>query len=161
MDSQYGEIAAKDRLAIGESFSTNAIPLYLTNYNEKIDMDSTDTKCKIVKFQFESPHNDADKYSFSMRVPELRDGKFLHLNGSDKVMIRQKLAKPIIKLTDSVAFTTYYNKMFIVSTNGNLNKRTSKIKKYMKYIRKNYSNLILGRYFDFTPGYFAHRQKNI
>ena len=161
MDSQYEEIAAKDRLAIGESFSTSAIPLYLTNYNEKIDMDSTDTKCKIVKFQFESPHNDADKYSFSMRVPELRDGKFLHLNGSDKVMIRQKLAKPIIKLTDSVAFTTYYNKMFIVSTNGNLNKRTSKIKKYMKYIRKNYSNLILGRYFDFTPGYFAHRQKNI
>ena len=161
MDSQYEEVATKDRLDIGESFSNNAIPLYLTNYNEKKDMDSTDTKCKIVKFQFESPYNDSDKYSFSLRIPELRDGKFLHLNGSDKVMIRQKLAKPIIKLTDSVAFTTYYNKMFIVSTNGNLNKRTGKIKKYIKYLRKNYSNLVLGKYFDFTPGYFVHRYKNI
>lgn len=161
MDSQYEEVATKDRLNIGESFSNNAIPLYLTNYNEKTDMESTDTKCKIVKFQFESPYNDSDKYSFSLRIPELRDGKFLHLNGSDKVMIRQKLAKPIIKLNDSVAFTTYYNKMFIISTNGNLNKRTGKIKKYIKYLRKNYSNLILGKYFDFTPGYFVHRYKNI
>ena len=160
MDKQYEEIAKKDRIDIGESFSSNTIPLYLTNYNEKQDMISTDTKANLTQFTFESPYNTEDRYTFTVRIPELRDGKFLHLNGSDKVMIRQKLAKPIIKLNDSVVFTTYYNKMFIIPSIGNLNRKTGKIKKYIKYIRKNYSNTILAKYFDFSPAYFTQRQKN-
>ena len=161
MDEQYEEIAKKDRLEIAESLNHTSVPLFLTKYKESKNMDVKDTAAKSIQMTFESPDNANDKYTFTMNVPELRDGKFLHINGSDKVMIRQKMALPIIKLDDAVVFTTYYNKMFIKTTNANLSKGVAKIKKYIKFIRKKFPSTYLKKWFSFTPAFYNARHENV
>lgn len=159
-DNQYQEQSKKDRLNIGESMASNSLPLYMTNYKEEIDEKSNDTYSKIVQYTFESPNSTKEKHTFSVRVPELREGRYLYVNGSDKVMVRQKLALPIIRLSDSVVFTTYYNKMFITHSSGNLSKKTAKIKKFITYIRKHISFNDLQKNFTFTPAYFTQVKLN-
>lgn len=160
MDLEYAKIAKKNRIDIGEKFSKATTPLFLSNYKEKEDLTSADTKSKLVQYQFQSPTNTKEKHTFTVRVPELRDGKFLHVNGSDKVMVRQKMALPITKIKDKVLFTSYFGKMFIQATRGNLSKVSAKFKRWIKYLRKNYSFSILKKYFDFTPAYFEKIKTN-
>ena len=161
MDIAYESISKKDKIEIGESFNSNSVPLYMTNFNEKEDIVSKDTKSNLVQYTFESPYNSNERHTFTMRVPTLRDGKFLHMNGSDKVMIRQKMAKPIIRLKDNVAFTSYYNKMFINPTAGNLTKRTAIIKKFIRHLRKNNTSTVLSKWCNFTPAYSKARSNNL
>ena len=159
MDSQYAKtMAKKNRVDIGETFKKSTVPLFMSDYKEKDDDKSADTKSKIVSYKFASPDKD-ETHSFTVRVPELRDGKFLHINGSDKVMIRQKMALPIINLGDRVLFTTYFGKLFIGLTRGNLSKKVGKIKRYIKYIRKNFSANDLKEW-EFTPAYYKRKDDN-
>ena len=44
-------------------------------------------------------------------------------------MVRQKMALPITKVKDKVLFTSYFGKMFIQATRGNLSKISAKFKK--------------------------------
>ena len=150
-DTQYANQSKKDRMDIGQSMSTNTVPLFMTNYNESIDEKSNDTYCKNVQYTFESPDSTKEKHTFTIKVPELREGRYLYINGSDKVMIRQKMALPIIHLEDSVVFTTYYNKMFVTLSSGNITKKSAKIKKFITYIRKNIPFSKLASHFTFTP----------
>lgn len=160
MDLEYAKIAKKNRVDIGEKFSKATTPLFLANYKEKDDVNSADTKAKLVQYQFQSATNTKEKHTFTVRVPELREGKFLHINGSDKVMVRQKMALPITKVKDKVLFTSYFGKMFIQATRGNLSKISAKFKRWIKYIRKNYPFSTLKQYFDFTPAYFEKIKTN-
>ena len=150
-DTQYSNQSKKDRIEIGESMSTNTVPLFMTNYNEKLDEKSNDTYCKNIQYTFESPDSTKEKHTFTIKVPELREGRYLYINGSDKIMIRQKMALPIIHLEDSVVFTTYYNKMFVKLSAGNVTKKSAKIKKFVNYIRKNIPFATLSKNFTFTP----------
>lgn len=159
-DTQYENQSKKDRMDIGESMSTNTVPLFMTNYNEKFDEKSNDTYCKNVQYTFESPDSTKEKHTFTIKVPELREGRYLYINGSDKVMIRQKMALPIIHLEDSVVFTTYYNKMFVTLSSGNITKKSAKIKKFINYIRKNIPYSKLATNFTFTPIYHKESLHN-
>ena len=161
MDEQYEGIAKKDRLEIAESFNHASIPLFLTKYKEEKNMVTKDTLTRTVQMSFESPHTSNERHTFSLNVPELREGKFLHINGSDKVMIRQKMALPIVKLENDVIFTSYYNKIFIRTTTANLSKGVSKIKKYLKYVRKKHNATYLKKYFNFIPAHHKAKYENI
>lgn len=161
MDKQYEEIAKKDRLDIAESLNKNSVPLYLTNYKDVQNTTTKDTYSRKVQMTFESPYNNKEKHTFTMNIPELRDGKFLHLNGSDKVMIRQKIALPIIRLDDGVICTSYYGKLFIKLTNGNLSKSVARIKSFIKLSRKKFTNNYLKKWFSFTPAYYIAKSENI
>lgn len=160
MDKQYERISRKNRMDIGESFKSASIPLFMTKYTEKEDTSSPDTKSKLVSYTFSSPEDSKISHSFTVRVPELRDGKFLHINGSDKVMGRQKMTLPIIKVKDRVLLTSYFGKMFIDISRGNISKKAAKFKRYIKLIRKNYEYSDLTKYFDFTPAYFGAMKYN-
>lgn len=160
MDKQYEATAKKARVEMGDNISKGATPLFLSNYKEKEDETSVDNKCKSVSYTFQSPDNSKNSHSFTVRVPELRDGKFLHINGSDKVMVRQKMTLPITRLGNEVLFSSYFGKVFISVSRGNLSKPLGKIKRYFKYIRKKYKADVLGKYFDFTPAYFDLKNKN-
>ena len=161
MDKQYEEIAKKDRLDIAESLNKNSVPLYLTNYKDVQNNTTKDTYSRKVQMTFESPYNNKEKHTFTMNIPELRDGKFLHINGSDKVMIRQKIALPIIRLDDGVVCTSYYGKLFIKLTNGNLSKSVARIKSFIKLSRKKFTNNYLKKWFSFTPAYYIAKSENI
>lgn len=161
MDKQYEKTAKKVRIEIGDNFAKSDTPLMLSNYKERDDDTSPDTKGKVVSYTFQSPNNTNESHSFTVRVPELRDGKFLHLNGSDKVLIRQKMSLPIIKIKDRVLFTTYYGKMFFEVSRGNISKIVAKVKRYIKYVRKTYTSKELNPYFDFAPAYFDCEDNNI
>lgn len=159
-DTQYEEkFAQKDRLSTAESLNKTSVPLFLTNYKEKETTLDT-TKAKDVQFTFESPMT-KEKHTFTVAVPELRDGKFLHLNGSDKVMVRQKIALPVIKLTDAVMITTYYNKVTVTKTVGNLTPFTAKIKSLSRFLKKNVYSSTYRTYFDLTPAIHIQQKKNI
>ena len=159
-DNQYQKQAKKDRVDIGKSLETNSVPLFMTDYNEKVDDKLADSYVKSVQYTFESPNSTKERHTFTVRVPELREGRYLYVNGSDKAMIRQKVALPIIRLKDRVVFTSYYNKMFIDYGSGNLTKKTAKIKKFIKYIRKHFSFNDLKINFDFAPAFYSNREKN-
>lgn len=161
MDKQYTEIAKKDRLDIAESLNHNSVPLYLTNYKDEENMTSKDTYARKVQMTFESPHNNKEKHTFTLNVPELRDGKFLHINGSDKVIIRQKIALPIIRLTDGVVMTSYYGKMFMGLTNANLSKTVARVKSFIKLLRKKFPNTYLKKWFNFTPAFYVSKDQNV
>ena len=160
-DTQYQAQAMKDRMEIGSSLSTNDIPLFMTNYNEKIDENNVDNYMKSVQFTFENPDSAKEKHTFTVNVPELREGRYLYINGSDKVMIRQKMALPIIRLSEKVAFTSYYNKIFVEATSGNVTKKSAKIKKFIKFIRKTFSYNDLKDNFVFSPAYHSAKHKNM
>ena len=117
------------------------------------------TKGKDVQYTFESPVT-KERHTFTVTVPELRDDKFLHLNGSDKVMIRQKLALPVIKLSNSVIITTYYNKVTIYKTVGNLTPFIGKVKSFTRYLKKNIRTKEYSKYFDLTPCFHTQQFKN-
>lgn len=161
MDKQYEKTAKKVRMEVGENFAKSDTPLMLSNYKERDDDTSPDTKGKVINYTFQSPNNTKESHSFTVRVPELRDGKFLHLNGSDKVLIRQKMSLPIIKIKDRVLFTSYYGKMFFEVSRGNISKIVAKVKRYIKYVRKTYSSKELNPYFNFAPAYFDCEDNNI
>ena len=161
MDKQYEEIAKKDRLDIAESLNKNSVPLYLTNYKDVQDNKSKDTYSRKVQMTFESPYNNKEKHTFTMNIPELRDGKFLHINGSDKVIIRQKIALPIIRLEDGVVCTSYYGKLFIRLTNGNLSKSVARVKSFIRLCRKKFTNNYLKKWFSFTPAYYTAKSENV
>ena len=161
LDEQYAKIAKKDRLDIAESFNSNSVPLYLTNYKDELNTKATDNYSRRVQMTFESPVNANEKHTFSMNIPTLREGKFLHINGSDKVMIRQKMALPIIRLDNRVVMTSYYNKMFMDLTTGNLSKSVARIKAFIKVLRKDYPPSYLKKYFSFVPAYYTARKENL
>ena len=160
LDEQYEAIAKKDRLAVAESLNKTSVPLYLTGYKDKQNMDSKDTYTRKVQMTFESPYNSKEKHTFTMNIPELRDGKFLHINGSDKVMIRQKMALPIIKLDDGVVITSYYGKLFLSLTTGNLSKSVARIKSFIKLMRKKFPQNYLKKWFSFIPAYYVAKDEN-
>lgn len=160
LDEQYEAIAKKDRLAVAESLNKASVPLYLTGYKDKQNMESKDTYTRKVQMTFESPYNSKEKHTFTMNIPELRDGKFLHVNGSDKVMIRQKMALPIIKLDDGVVMTSYYGKLFLSLTTGNLSKSVARIKSFIKLMRKKYPQNYLKKWFSFIPAYYVAKNEN-
>lgn len=158
MDKEYEKTAKKTRMDVGDNMSNAATPLFMSGYKEKED-NSADTKSKVVSYTFTDP-NSNNTHSFTVRVPELRDGKFLHINGSDKVLIRQKMALPIIKIKDNVLFTSYYGKMFFDVSRGNISKSVAKVKRYIRYIRKNHTSSELNDNFDFTPAFFFCDKSN-
>lgn len=160
MDSQYEKIAKKNRIEIGDTFSKATTPLFMSNYKEKDDDKSYDTKSKLVSYQFQSPYKADEKHSFTVKVPTLRDGKFLHINGSDKVMVRQKLSLPVIKLKDQVLLTSYFGKIFIKLSRGNVSKKAAKFKRFIKFVRNKYTFDKLKRYFNFTPSYYGLKDSN-
>lgn len=159
MDKQYAEKHARtDRIKSAKQLNESSVPLFLTNYKEKETTLST-TKGKDVQYTFESPVT-KERHTFTVTVPELRDDKFLHLNGSDKVMIRQKLALPVIKLSNSVIITTYYNKVTIYKTVGNLTPFIGKVKSFTRYLKKNIPTKEYSKYFDLTPCFHTQQFKN-
>ena len=160
LDEQYEAIAKKDRLAVAESLNKASVPLYLTGYKDKQNMESKDTYTRKVQMTFESPFNSKEKHTFTMNIPELRDGKFLHINGSDKVMIRQKMALPIIKLDDGVVMTSYYGKLFLSLTNGNLSKSVARIKSFIRLMKRKYPQNYLKKWFSFIPAYYVAKDEN-
>lgn len=159
MNSQYEKTARKTRVEIGDNLNNAKIPLFLSKYKEKNDT-SKDTSSNVVSYTFSSPNDAKQTHSFTVRVPKLRDGKYLYLNGSDKVMVRQKIALPVVHLKDRVLFTSYFGKMFFSISRGNITTTEGKIKRYIKLIRKKYSSVELAEFFNFVPAYFDNAKNN-
>lgn len=159
MNAQYEKTARKTRVEIGDNLNKAKIPLFLSNYKEKQDT-AKDTSSNVVSYTFTSPDDAKKTHSFTVRVPKLRDGKYLYLNGSDKVVVRQKMSLPVIHMKDRVLFTSYFGKMFFTIARGNVTKTEGKIRRYIKNIRKNFSSVELSDYFDFVPAYFENVKSN-
>lgn len=140
MNKQYRLKKSKtDQMNILSSISKADNPLFLTNVKETKDTESHDSLITKLHVTYESLEDGKDnRHSFTLNIPELRDDKFLYLGNSDKVMSRQKIALPIVRLKNEVVFTTYYNKMFIRPSSGNISRKNYKIKKFIKALRQRY-----------------------
>lgn len=151
MNRQYKDKKAKeDRLNILSSLSQGEKPLFLTNYKEVKDNTVADANLRKISVTYSTPDSDKNTHTFTFSLPELRDDKFLYLGNSDKIMMRQKISLPIIRLQNEVVFTTYYNKMFVRLSSGNVNRKVYKIKKFIKAMRKAYSAKAI-TWLTFTP----------
>lgn len=152
MDKQYRQKKAiEDRMNVLSSLANSEKPLFLTNYKATDSIDNPDAKLKKIQVTYQTPEDAGTSHTFTFNVPTLRDDKFLYLGNSDKVMARQKIALPIVRLKNDVVFTTYYNKMFVRPSSGNVSRKIYKLKKFIKALRREYDSRQLGTWIVFTP----------
>jgi hypothetical protein len=102
----------KDVAKVLKSFNDdNDIGVYVNKINLKSN--NTDmNKQQLLEVEFKDDTNVTHK--FKVNMPEIKEGKFMYVNGSKKVIMKQIVFLPIVKLEpDRVQITTNYNKHFI------------------------------------------------
>ena len=79
----------------------------------KLTTNNTDmNKQSLLEVEFKDDTNVSHK--FKINIPEVKDGRFMFVNGTKKVIMKQITFKPIVKLEpDRVQITTNYNKHFV------------------------------------------------
>jgi len=102
----------QDMIKVFKAFNNdNDIGVYVN----KIDLKPNNTdmnKQQLLEIEFKDDTGVAHK--FKVNIPEIKDGKFMYVNGNKKIIMKQIVFMPIVKLEpDRVQITTNYNKHFI------------------------------------------------
>lgn len=126
-DSYMEKKFSKDMVKVLKSFNDdNDIGVYVN----KIDLKPNNTdmnKQQILEVEFKDDTNVTHK--FKINIPEIKDGKFMYVNGSKKVIMKQLVFMPIVKLEpDRVQITTNYNKHFITRFGQKFSEKLSYLK---------------------------------
>lgn len=129
-DSYVEKEMKKDLLKVLSSFSEdNDIKLFVTNIEE--EQSSTDlTKKKTMNITFKDEKGVQHKVKLDM--PLIKDGKYMYVNGSRKLIQKQILLKPIVKTApDTVQVTTNYNKFFVMRFGRKLSENIEVYRKFL------------------------------
>jgi len=121
------ETLDKDIENILKSFGDKEEPLKLLHYEKE---DTSDTLNK--KYSCEAVFEDkrGKKHTIRFELPKFEDGRFMHLNGSDKLFVNQIVPFPITKsLPNIVHISTIYNKIIITRVGREVNRLSTKFKK--------------------------------
>lgn len=120
-----------DTAKIIQQLNNASIPVYV----RKIDVEDTSNELSL-KETYVVELEDANRVRHRLKfdMPKFIDDKFMYLNGSKKLIVKQLLLKPIVK-TDSntVKIVSNYNKIFIHRYGKNI---SSKITKMLKTLEK-------------------------
>ena len=140
----------KDIAAVLKSFNEDKdIGMYVKNV--KITPNNTDmSKQSLLEVDFKDDSNTIHK--FKVNIPEIKDGKFMFLNGSKKIIMKQITFLPIVKLDpDRVQITTNYNKHFLMRFGQKFSEKLEYLKKL--FLRCNLLSIKKpGVRFDFKYG---------
>lgn len=122
-------------------------------YIKDIKLNSNDTdmnKQSLLEVDFKDDTNVVHK--FKINVPEIKDGKFLYINGNKKIIMKQIVFLPVVKLEpDRVQITTNYNKHFVTRFGQKFSEKLDYLKKlFTKYNLMNYKKQ--GSTFSFKYG---------
>ena len=72
------------------------------------------------------------KHTVMFDIPIIRDGCHMYLGGANKMMLHQRIFKPIVKVRpDTVELITMYNKVFVTRHGSASSPEVSNIKKYL------------------------------
>lgn len=102
----------KDMASVLKSFNNNPdIGLFVKKVN--LEDSSTDLdKKQTLKVEFKD--DTGTTHNFKVDIPEVKEGRFIYVNGNKKLIMKQITFLPIVKLgPDKVQVTTNYNKVFI------------------------------------------------
>lgn len=123
MDRKFSRDMANVLKAFNED---NDIGVYVNNI--KLTPNNTDmNKQQLLEVDFKDDTGVSHK--FKINVPEIKDGKFIFVNGTKKVIMKQLVFMPIVKLEpDRVQITTNYNKHFVTRFGQKFSEKLSYLK---------------------------------
>ena len=129
---------SKDVVSVLKAFNEDPdIKLYVTKANlveNNTDLD----KVKTLELEFQDEYK--TKHSIKVDIPEISEGRYMYLNGSKKILMKQIMLKPIVKTAnDTVEISTNYNKLFVKRFGQ---KRSLKL----NYLRKLFTSVNLKKY---------------
>lgn len=148
----------KDILNTFSAFNNDKeLPLYIQNIEKTNTSDSLNLK-ETYKITYKDTKN--VRHTVTIDIPIIIDNKYIYVNGSKKLIQKQLVAKPIIKIApDTVQISSDYNKYFVTRFGSKLSEETEVLKKFItdsnveKYIVKgknlkyklgNYGKQLLG-----------------
>lgn len=123
MDKKFSKDMAKVLKAFNDD---NDIGVYVNKIN--LTPNNTDmNKQQLLEVEFKDDTNVTHK--FKINIPEIKEGKFMYVNGSKKVIMKQLVFMPIVKLEpDRVQITTNYNKHFVTRFGQRFSEKLSYLK---------------------------------
>lgn len=129
-DSYMEKEFNKDLLKVVSAFSEDDdIKLFVENIEEEITSDDL-TKKKTMTINFKDDRN--VKHTVKVDIPLIKDGRFMYVNGSRKLIQKQIFLKPIVKLKpDEVQVISNYNKFIIRRFGRKLSETTEVYKKFL------------------------------
>ena len=129
MNKKFNKDIAKVLKAFNED---NDIGMYVKDI--KIKPNNSDmSKQSLLEVTFKDDSNTT--HNFKVNIPEVKDGKFMYINGSKKVIMKQLTFMPVVKLEPNrVQITTNYNKHFLVRFGQKFSEKLDYLKKlFVKY----------------------------
>lgn len=118
----------KDIVKVLKSFNEDSdIGVYIKDI--KLESNNTDmNKQSLLEVDFKDDTNVIHK--FKVNIPEIKDGKFMFVNGTKKIIMKQIVFMPIVKLEpDRVQITTNYNKHFVTRFGQRFSEKLDYLKK--------------------------------
>lgn len=103
------------------------IPMYIIGVESEDTSDEFNSKTTYT-FKFEDSNR--VRHSLTFDMPNFVEGKFLYLNGNKKMINKQQMMLPVVKIKeDLVQVATNYNKVMVTRYGSKLSPRTEKIRK--------------------------------
>jgi hypothetical protein len=131
----------QDIFKVVKSFSNNdkSLPLHIINFKEVDTSDRFNLK-KTMTFNLEDENQRRHTLKFDIPIPD--DDGLLYLGGNKKVLKKQRIPKPVIKVApDKVIINTYGNKCIIYRQGTILNRKIIVIKKLIEnHLKENILN---------------------
>lgn len=100
---------------------------------ESVDIkDSSDAFNQIDTYTFNMVDEDGRKQTIVLDVPKIIDNNYIFLSGNKKMIIKQRLNRPIVKIApDTVQICTWYNKCMITRYGQVIDSKAAALKKYI------------------------------
>lgn len=137
-DSYMKKKFNKDIVKVLKSFNNDDdIGVYIKDV--KLSSNNTDmNKQSLLEVDFKDDTNVIHK--FKINIPEIKDGKYMYVNGNKKVIMKQIVFLPIVKLEpDRVQITTNYNKHFVTRFGQKFSEKLDYLKRlFTKHNLMNY-----------------------
>lgn len=123
-----------DIIAIIESFMKNKqFPLHVVDF--KIE-DASDSFNLYDRVTFTVEDRRGKRYTNKILLPQVIDGMFMYLGGSEKNIIKQLALKPVVKTKpDTVQISTNYKKILLYRDGVNISARVIRFKEAIKTIK--------------------------
>ena len=137
MDEEYNKKQfMKDLTNVISDFSDSEyIPMTVDNIEIVDSSDHQDVK-KTMNVRYKT--SEGKNLSFQIDVPEIVDKRYLFLGGNKKVIKKQLIRLPIVKIKpNTVEITTNFNKMTIERTNGKMSRKNLYLLKKLKEVQEN------------------------
>jgi len=128
------KLSQKDQMMIIHQLSdeSKTIRVFLKDYNE---VESSDTFTKKVTKEFLFVDENNKKHTIKLDFPKMIDDRYIYVNGSKKMILKQLVLLPVVKLKpDTVQVTGNYRKMFISRYGIKVNPKIERLKKVLPTI---------------------------